>query len=598
MTCQERGIRPWAALAVLVVGAAAAACGGEPVESPEPRPEPTPVPTTILLGETDPDAMRRAVPALAARERAFLEALDASPPILPLDPAALDENRRLAQSLALANNRFVQLALSVPDGRPLRSEIIAVSPVAEGEAVDAAEPCPPDRCYRVTMYCHAENMTTEALVDVARAAVVDVGYRLETQPDLNDDLSAIAWDVALNTPEVLAELGAAAPDGVSADVERVLHRSACEQSRHLCAAPTFLVGDRALWVLTDLTEGKVVGMRWTHRPGEETVPPTEALLLGEHIDAMYCDRPRTLARGAWEMAYILTRSDGLRLTDVRFEGRPVLRSTKVVDWHVAYEREDGFGYSDSVGCPFFSSAAVPAMQDPEIVPIEVDGAPVGFSIVQDYVHPLWPAACMYNYRQHYQFFDDGRFRIAVASNGGGCGDDATYRPVLRIVPAGDAVGFAEWDGDGWRDWDAEGWRLQSEDTAYSDDGFQYRIRTGESSGYYLQPGRGQFGDGGRGDNAFLYVTAYDPAEGDDELVTLGACCNTDYRQGPEAFLEPDPEPVGDAAIAIWYVPQLKNDDTPGSEYCWASAEVEDGMYVTRTWSCYAGPMFVPFGDSP
>ena len=42
---------------------------------------------------------------------------------------------------------------------------------------------------------------------------------------------------------------------------------------------------------------------------------------------------------------------------MRFGGRPVLESAKLVDWHVSYSESDGFGYSDAVGCPVFSAAA-------------------------------------------------------------------------------------------------------------------------------------------------------------------------------------------------------------------------------------------------
>jgi hypothetical protein len=535
------------------------------------------------------------VPTLAARESRFGFALTQSPPVVPLDVAKLDEDQQLAQSLALADGGFVELAWSVPDRKPLRSEIVDVRATAAEALDEAAAACRDRTCYDVVMYNHAENMTTVAVVDVDPPAVLDVSYQLETQPELNEELQALAWQIALHTPAVLIELGISSADAPLPHVERVLRRTACEQSRRLCAAPTFVVGDRALWVIVDLTEGGVMGMRWTSAEDVDGAPPTESVLLGENIDTHYCRQATSLARNGWEMDYIMTRSDGLRLLDVRYQGEPVLRSTKVVDWHVAYDREEAFGYSDAVGCPFFSSAAVVAMQPPVIEPIREAGAEVGFSIVQDYVHPLWPAACMYNYRQHYQFFDDGRFRIAVASNGGGCGNDGTYRPVQRIVPAGDGLKFSEWDGTAWVDWEGEGWQLQDDDTPLTPQGYQYRLSTADGSGYFVEPGRGQFGDGGRGDQAFVFVTAYRPDEGDDDMFTIGPCCNTDYHQGPEKYIEPEPEAIEDEAIVVWYVPQLKNDDTPGSEYCWASSSVEDGLYVTQTWPCYAGPMFVPLG---
>jgi len=602
---------------------------------------PTAVPTTIFITpEPDADqALEDAIPLLPTRQARFEAALKADPPIVTLDETSLEPDQRLAQQLALRDSEFAGYAWSVPDHYPLRSEIITVEPVPEDDASASAAACPDGSCYRVVLYNYAENMTSIAMVDVDARSVIDVSYLLDTQPELNDELTELAWQIAFNTSEVLDELGldpaalagSAAPaeadsagahstdaesDAVESSdkldaldaalseegIERLLNASECEQSRHLCAAPTFVVDSRALWVIVDLTEARTIAMRWTDTSALDEPPPTEAMLLGEQMDLLFCREPTELSRDGWSMDYIMTRSDGLEILDVEFEGRPVLRSAKVVDWHVSYEREEAFGYSDAVGCPRFSSAAVVAMQAPQI---EAFGSSAGghassgsargggFAIVQDFVHPLWPAACMYNYRQRYEFYDDGRFRIAVASNGGGCGNDGTYRPVLRIVPAGDDLTFAAWDGESWQTWEQEQWQLQTPDTPYTDQGYGFRITNADGDGYYIEPGRRQFEDGGRGDNAFVYVTLYRPEEGDDDMFTIGPCCNTNYKQGPEKFIEPEPDDVEGTSIVVWYVPQLKNDDTPGAEYCWARADVVDGMYVARSWPCYAGPLFVP-----
>jgi hypothetical protein len=566
-----------------------------PQKTPEAECGPTMAPTSIFPATPEPGRMEAAVPALATRQADFEAALAGPLPIVPLPQGELDEPQRLAQDLALRSDDFTKLAWSVPDHLPLRNEIIEVRPVEETDITDAASACRHATCYAVDMYNHAENMTTIAIVDLDAADVADVAYRLETQPELSPSLGDLAWRVALATPEVLAALGIASADEALSGVEKVLHGTACEQSRHLCAAPTFVVGERALWVIVDLTVGKVIGMRWSDAEDCGAPPLTEALLLGERIDTELCQKTNSLSRSGWTMDYVMTKSDGLRLTDVRFDDRPVLQSTKVVDWHVSYTREAAFGYSDAVGCPFFSSAAVVAAQPPTVEPILQGGVEQGFALVQDYVHPMWPAACMYNYRQRYEFYSDGRFRVALASNGGGCGNDGTYRPVLRIVPAGDALTFSEWDGTSWVDWDRERWQLQGEKTPFTPEGYQYRLTSSDGLAYFVEPGRGQFGDGGRGDSAFVYAVLYKPDEGDEDMTTIGPCCNTDYQQGPEKFINPTPEDIAGRSIAVWYVPQLKNDDTPGGEYCWAKALVEDGLYVTEAWPCYAGPMFVPAG---
>jgi len=111
----------------------------------------------------------------------------------------------------------------------------------------------------------------------------------------------------------------------------------------------------------------------------------------------------------------------------------------------------------------------------------------------------------------------------------------------------------------------------------------------------LEPGNGQFSDAGRGDNAYVYVTRFhaDRDEGEADLNTIGPCCNNDYKQGPEKFIEPVPENISGTQLVIWYVAQMKNDDTPGRQYCWAEAYLENGVYKTRTYPCFSGPMFVP-----
>jgi len=77
------------------------------------------------------------------------------------------------------------------------------------------------------------------------------------------------------------------------------------------------------------------------------------------------------------------------------------------------------------------------------------------------------------------------------------------------------------------------------------------------------------------------------------MGTLGVCCNSNYEQGPEIFIDSPPQDIANNELVIWYVPQVENDDTPGEEYCWADTAVEDGLIVTKTWPCWSGPMFVP-----
>ena len=301
------------------------------------------------------------------------------------------------------------------------------------------------------------------------------------------------------------------------------------------------------------------------------------------------------------MSYILTSSDGLKVSDVSYQGQEVMHSAKVVDFHVSYSRADGFGYSDAMGCPMFSSAAVVAFNGPEIEEIVQNGEVVGFALVQDFRSPVWPVPCNYRYEQRYEFYDNGRFRPVVGNLGRGCGINGVYRPVMRLdltaSEDGSQDSFAEWTGSEWQIWETEQWQLQDESTPYTAEGYQYRLTAPDGSGFYIEPGNGQFGDGGRGDNAFTYVMRRDSEkdEGEADLTTIGACCNTDYQQGPEIFLAPA-ENIVEEDLVMWYVPQLTNDDTPGEEYCWANTILVDGIPEVHVFPCYAGPMFVPIGQ--
>jgi hypothetical protein len=352
----------------------------------------------------------------------------------------------------------------------------------------------------------------------------------------------------------------------------------------------------------DLTDNKLVGVRWTDlgKSGKPNVV-TQKGLQNDFVTTEYCRKENALARAGWKMNFMLTSSDGLRLSNVSFNGQPVLKSAKLVDWHVSYSRKDGFGYSDAVGCPVFSQAAVVAFGGPALQDIQQAGAVVGFSITQDFFSDLWPAPCNYFYQQRYEFYNDGRFRPVAINLGRGCGNDGTYRPVFRLAMA-EMGTFAHWDSasNAWKDWPQEQWQSQT-DGKPDGKGDQYRIKTntngtnGTNGGYTLEPNTGQFGDGSRGDNALIFVTKQhaDKDEGESDLITIGPCCNTDFRQGPEKYIDATPENIAASPLVIWYVPQIKNDDTPGKQYCWADSVLEAGVYVAKTYPCATGPMFKP-----
>lgn len=504
-----------------------------------------------------------------------------------------------AQAIALNDSVFIQNIRQPLTKLPYRCEIFGVYPARESDMSYVKVSYNLPDCYRVEMYNYALNTASVAIADTKQKRLIALLSQVQAQPDIPAYLKTIAIKIAIESPEVQKALGLkpTEKEALMASTKTALNRTRCERSRHLCVAPTFVKGDKALWAIVDLTEYKLVGIRWTNVGTNGVVTPvTERRLQDDKITACFCEQETLVERDGWSLRYMLTSSDGLRIAQVSFNGRPVLQSAKLVDWHVSYSGTDGFGYSDAVGCPYFSQAAVVALQPPKLAQLKDDkNNIVGFTLEQIFRSEGWPGACNYNYNQRYEFYKDGRFRIAAANIGRGCGNDGTYRPVFRIALAAEQNNFAEWDGSGWQNWLQEKWQVQGPATNYTAQNYQYRLLDNAGYGYYVEPGKGQFGDGGRGDNAYVYTTASKPGtdEGESDMVTIGPCCNTGYQQGPEQFIEPDPDNIQNKKLVVWYVAQLKNDDTKGREYCWAESLLENGVYTTKIYPCFCGPMFIP-----
>jgi hypothetical protein len=533
-------------------------------------------------------------PLLQQRMEKITVSLQQKVPVLFLD--SLDNNKALAQIIAVNDIKFKENFFD-KDGQAYRNEIFNIyntrpQEIPIGYTVD--------NVYKVELYNYALNLTTVAMVDIPSQKVISVNNFPQTQPDLNSSLTDLAVQIAVNSPDVIKALGfkPEEKDALMAATKTSLNRTKCERSMHLCVAPTFIKDDKALWAIVDLTDHRVVGVRWTN---VGTTGPAQRIserkLLFDKIMECNCKQIKSVEKNGWKMNYVLTSSDGLRISEVYYQNKLIINNAKLVDWHVSYSGTDGFGYSDAVGCPEFSQAAVVAVSEPKISELIQDGKIVGFVLEQKYQSEQWPRPCNYNYVQRYEFHNDGKFRVAAASLGRGCGNNGTYRPVTRICFANEKNNFSEWSAEqvGWHQWNTEQWRLQSSQTNYTAEGYQYKIADGTENGFYMMPGNAQFKDGGRGDNAYVYVTKLHPDkdEGETDLVTIGPCCNTDYKQGPEKFIEPAAENIAGSRLVVWYVAQLKNDDTGGSEYCWAESYLEKGVYKTKAYPCFSGPMFVP-----
>ncbi|MBK8088379.1 MAG: hypothetical protein IPK31_10760 [Chitinophagaceae bacterium] len=550
--------------------------------------------TAYLLNDTASITL----PEISAYLEKVKTTLQQPVPVLLFQDSA-DQMMKDAETICLSNADFIKYLRDSISKNAFRNEIFNIYKARESDFNKTTRGfCTDGSCYKVELYNFALNLTTVGLVNVNSKQVLQVTHVPNTQPEIPQHLKTIAIHIAAANTEVQKVLGfkPGEKDAVMSATKTSLNRSRCERSLHLCVAPTFVKGVKALWTIVDLTELKVAGLRWTNvgSAGPES-SVTLRKIENETITECFCKNELNLERNGWKMNYMITSSDGLRISNVQYKSKPIVSSAKLVDWHVSYSDTEGFGYSDAIGCPYFSTAAVIAVEPPEISDLIEDGKKIGFVLVQNFSSERWPQPCNYKYQQRYEFFDDGSFRVAVANIGRGCGNDGTYRPVIRIAFAGGSQTFDEWNGTGWNSWATEKWQLQQANTSYTKEGYLFKISGQNGLNYYVEPGRGQFKDGGRGDRAYTYITINKPGtdEGETDLVTIGPCCNADYRQGPEKFIEPTPESLSGRSLVMWYVPVVRNDDTKGNEYCWADSYVKNGVYSTISYPCFSGPMFIP-----
>lgn len=541
------------------------------------------------------------LPCIQAELALINQTLQNDIPIRKLDELSLNTEQKKAQKIALADTKLLANITEPNLKQPTRNEIFSITPLRESDITPQIQlKCPNNECYRVEMFNYAINLLTSAVVNIKTEQVVNVNNLLNIQPDIPERLKKLAIEIATQSPEVQKALGYApnSSEALMASTKTALNKSRCERSKHLCVAPTFISGEKALWAIVDLTDLKLVGIRWTNVGNAGALPTeiiTERKLQNGNITECYCKTETKLEKNNWSLNYMLTNSDGLRISDLTFNGEKIIESAKLVDWHVNYSNTDGFGYSDAVGCPYFSTAAVIAIEAPKILPIIENKDSLGFVLQQNFYSEGWPLPCNYNYCQRFEFYNDGKFRISCASLGRGCGNDGTYRPVIRIAFASTKSNFYQFENNTWKPWNKEQYNQQNPTTTYSPEGYLYKIETANNKGFYIEPGKGQFNDAGRGDNAWTYITRTNKQkdEGDSDLATIGPCCNTNYQQGPEKFIEPTPEPISNSQLTLWYVSTLKNDNTPNHEYCWAENLIVNGVYTAKTYPCFAGPMFIP-----
>jgi len=557
--------------------------------------------------------------------KAYLEELhillEKGQAVLPLENSELDVSAKTVQKFLLNNRLFLQDTVT-SNGKLLHNDMMTIRPaIASVLNIQSQSLCANVSCYEAIKYNFVSNTTTRAIVDVAHQKLLEIKRFSGMQPDISQRLREVAQAIALNAPEIKKELGEAPSikEMSMANVRGSLNNSPCENKAHLCVAPTFSYHDKeeALWAIVDLTDLKLAAAKWAGL-GKSSTPSciSERSLQNREIMENYCQKNTLHSEDGWSLTYRITGSDGLEVIDATFNGKSVLKSAKIVDWHVAYTAKEGassldgsdtymagrqveyvkdsndafyFGYNDAMGCPMFSTSVVLPFNAPRIFPLLKEGKKIGFYLVQDYRNPKWPMACNYRYENRFEFYADGSFRVVGVNIGRGCGENAIYRPVMRIDMDLGKESISKFNGS-WEKWFVEQSDFQKKAKLYADNKYLYKIENAER-GYYIEPNRGQFNDKSRGDNATLFATRYKEDEGEQDLLTLGSCCKLE-EDGVERYLE-NQESIDEEDIVLWYVPRIQNDARAGHEYCWADTVLENGNLVVKEYPCIVGPKFVP-----
>jgi hypothetical protein len=228
--------------------------------------------------------------------------------ILPLRSSEIDNNAQKAQTLLLEDTRFLS---DTKDGNiSLHNDMMRILPALVSSLDDkTAKLCTSTTCYQAEKYNFVTNTTTRAIIDVDNLKVLDIQRYANMQADISLRLTHMAQAIALHAPDVAKELGFTPRkrDITMANVRGTMKGSPCENTDHLCVAPTFTdhANAKALWAVVDLTELKLAAAKWAGL-GKTTTPAciSERSLQNRYIMKNFCQKDSYLEKNGWSSSII------------------------------------------------------------------------------------------------------------------------------------------------------------------------------------------------------------------------------------------------------------------------------------------------------
>jgi len=288
----------------------------------------------VILPNLDNQTIYQKLPIVQEYVEDIKRAIGNGTGVVALKSSELDSGAKIAQEILLKSSEFTKD--NIVNGKVTHSDIMRILPVNISDLNEKERGiCKKNRCYKAQKYNFYTNSTTEAIVNIDSKMILSIRHYSNSQPDISFRLRKIAEEIVLSSPEVAKELGHK-PKRYEMSMANVRGAfqggSPCEDSSHLCVAPTFVKHQeqKALWAIVDLSRLRLVIAKWAG-VGKSTTPSciSQRVLENRYIMENFCKKDSTIKRDDWTIKYRLTGSDGLEIRDVKFRGNYIIKSAKI-----------------------------------------------------------------------------------------------------------------------------------------------------------------------------------------------------------------------------------------------------------------------------